>query len=137
MKILNLFRRNAGQEQEAAEYVNPDDMPEPKDLDAYMRRGWAYHSRDQEERAERDFRKALELDNDSVDANYVLGLILKAQGRVEEAIKYFDKTVHLIEAGGVENPARSEMLRRLSLGHMNELKKGDWDLEKEVWRRKS
>jgi Tfp pilus assembly protein PilF len=112
-------------------------MPEPKDLDAYMRRGWAYHSRDQEEKAEQDFRKALELDDDSVDANYVLGLILKAQGRIEEATKYFEKTVKLIEAGKIENPARSEMLRRLSLGHINELNKGDWDLEKEVWRRES
>lgn len=137
MKILNLFKRDESQNQEAAEIVNPDEMPEPKDLDTYMRRGWAYHSRDQEGKAEQDFRKALEIDPKSVDANYVLGLVLKAQGRVEEAIKYFDKTVELIEAGKIQDPSRSEMLRRLSLGHINELQKGDWDLEKEVWRRKS
>jgi tetratricopeptide (TPR) repeat protein len=110
-------------------------MPEPKDLDSYMRRGWVYHSRGRQQAAEADFRRALELDSESVDANYVLGLILKAQDRDEEAVEYFQKTIKLLEDGKLDDKARSEMLRRLSLGHINELRKGDWDLEREVWRR--
>ena len=100
-----------------------------------MRRGWAYHSRGRQQAAEADFRRALELDSESVDANYVLGLILKAQDRHQEAVEYFQKTIELLEEGKLENKARTEMLRRLSLGHINELRKGDWDLESEVWRR--
>jgi tetratricopeptide (TPR) repeat protein len=137
MKILNLFKRNTEKEKEVAELVDPDEMPEPKDIETYMRRGWAYHSRDLESKAEADFRRALDLDPESVDANFVLGLVLKAKGEVEEAVQQFDKTVRLLEAGKLDNKARTEMLRRLSLGHINELKSGDWDLEKEVWRRKS
>ena len=136
MKLLNLFRRNAGKELEAADLVDPDDMPEPQDLESYMRRGWAYHSRDQEEKAEKDFRRALEFDAESIDANYVLGLVLKAQGRVDEAVQQFQKANELLEAGKLEdNQARREMLRRLSVGHINELKRGDWGLEEEVWHR--
>lgn len=100
-----------------------------------MRRGWAYHSRGRQQAAEADFRRALELDSESVDANYVLGLVLKAQSRDEDAVKYFQKTKQLLDEGKLEDKSRSEMLRRLSLGHINELKKGDWDLESEVWRR--
>ena len=137
MKLLNLFRRSQEKEKEVEAGVDPDEMPEPNDLDSYMRRGWAYHSRDQEQAAEADYRRALELDSESVDANYVLGLILKAQGRADEAVEYFSKTVKLLEAGKIKDNARCEMLRRLSLGHINELKKGDWDLEREVWRRES
>ena len=112
-------------------------MPEPKDIETYMRRGWAYHSRDLEDKAEADFRRALNLDPESVDANYVLGLVLKAKGEINEAVQQFEKTVQLLEAGKLDNKSRTEMLRRLSLGHINELKSGDWDLEREVWRRKS
>lgn len=112
-------------------------MPEPEDVETYMRRGWAYHSRDLEDKAEADFRRALDLDSESVDANYVLGLVLKAKGDINEAVQQFEKTVQLLEAGKLDDKSRTEMLRRLSLGHINELKSGDWDLEREVWRRKS
>lgn len=99
-----------------------------------MRRGWAYHSRDFEEKAEADFRKVLDLDSESIDGNYVLGLILKAQRRNQEAVKYFKRTYELLEAGALEDkPARSEMIRRLSLAHINDLTEGDWKLEEEIW----
>jgi tetratricopeptide (TPR) repeat protein len=137
MNLLNLFRRSQEKEKEVEAGVDPDEMPEPNDLDSYMRRGWAYHSRGLQQAAEADFRRALELDSESVDANYVLGLILKAQDRADESVEYFKKTVKLLEAGKIKDNARCEMLRRLSLGHINELKKGDWDLEREVWRRAS
>lgn len=85
------------------------------------------------EKAEEDFRNALQLDPKSIDANYVLGLILKAQERKQEAVEYFKKTVDLLEEDRSENKARKEMLRRLAMGHINELSRGDWNLEEEIW----
>jgi tetratricopeptide (TPR) repeat protein len=87
------------------------------------------------DQAEADFRRAISIDPEDVDATYVLGLVLKAEGRIEEAVASFQKAVSLIEAGKVENKDRSEMLRRLALGHINELTEGDWNLEKEIWQR--
>ncbi len=71
----------------------------------------------------------------SVDANYVLGLVLKAKEKDEEAIEAFKVAINLINNGKVENLNRAEMLRRLALGHVNEIKEGDWKLEEEFWRR--
>ncbi len=133
MNLLNKLKRKKDQE-DKHEGMDPNDMAEPNDLIGLMRRGWAYHSHGQHEQAEGDFRNALKLDPESVDANYVLGLVLKAQGRNDDAIGFFDKALNLIKAGKVDDKARSAMLRRLSLGHINELKKGDWDLHTEVWR---
>jgi tetratricopeptide (TPR) repeat protein len=108
-------------------------MPEPHDLQGYQRRGWAFHSRGLNDQAEADFRRALSIDPEDVDATYVLGLVYKTQGKKEAAIDVFKKAVALIEAGKVENKDRNEMLRRLALGHINELTVGDWNLEKEIW----
>lgn len=135
MNLLNRFRRKDDQE-DKLKGMDPNDMAEPSDLTGFMRRGWAYHSHGQHEQAENDFRKALKLDPKSVDANYVLGLVFKAQGRKKEALESFNKVLELLQAGKVNDAARSEMLRRLSLGHINELEKGDWDLQTEVWRQK-
>jgi tetratricopeptide (TPR) repeat protein len=134
MKFSNPFKKKkVVQMAEVAQ--DPQSMPEPHDNQGYRRRGWAYHARGMNDLAEADFRRALSIDSDDVDANYVLGLVLKAQGRKEEAIPSFQKAVSLIEAGKLENKDRSEMLRRLALGHINELTVGDWNLEKEIWQR--
>ena len=39
----------------------------------------------------------------------------------------------LIDQGKIEDHAKREMLRRLTLGHINELTTGDWNLEDEIW----
>jgi tetratricopeptide (TPR) repeat protein len=135
MNLAALFRRR-NEEKLNVDIVNPDDMPQPEDFDGYVRRGWVYHSNDQEEKAEADIKKALELNPKSIDANYTLGLIYKAQGRKEDAVQTFEKVQKLIEAGEESDTNRMEMLRRLATGHINELTKGDWDLEETVWRRK-
>jgi Tfp pilus assembly protein PilF len=111
-------------------------MPEPATLAEFMRRGWAYHSRGKETQAEEDFRKALDLDPDNPDANYVLGLILKAQGKKREAVNAFQKTSESLVSGRVEDKDRNEMLRRLCQAHINELTEGDWKLEEEIWQYK-
>jgi tetratricopeptide (TPR) repeat protein len=135
MKLAGLFRRK-NVAKDNAQVVNPDDIPEPDDFNGYVRRGYAYHSKDEQEKAEADFKKALELKPDSIDATYTLGLVYKAQGRKEEAVEAFERAKQLIEAVKDGDTNRMEMLRRLATGHINELTKGDWDLEETVWRRK-
>jgi Flp pilus assembly protein TadD len=117
--------------------LDPSDMPEPTDLAGYMRRGWAFHSRGQDAEAEADFKQAIALAPDSIDANYVLGLVHKAQGRKEEAVSAFKKVVSLLQSDPLEDKARSEMLRRLAIGHINELSLGDWNLEEQIWHKRN
>jgi hypothetical protein len=62
-----------------------------------------------------------------------LGLVLKAQGKREEAVTSFRDTIGLIEAGKIEEKARKEIMHRLANGHFNQLTIGDWNLEKEIW----
>ena len=135
MSILDRFRRKSTVEDKRVS-VEPEDMPEPTDVDGYMRRGWAFHSRGKNDQAEADFRKALEMDPDSVDANYVLGLVLKAEQKDEAAVEAFKVTINLINNGKIVEVNRAEMLRRLAKGHINEIREGDWKLEKEIWQRK-
>ena len=98
-----------------------------------MRRGWAFHSKGEHERAESDFRTAIVYSPDSVDANYALGLVMKAQDKNEEAVQQFSKSMQLIEGGKIKEHAQAEMMRRLTLGHINELTIGDWNLEDQIW----
>jgi tetratricopeptide (TPR) repeat protein len=132
MKLTNPFKKKTIQK-EVAVPLTPEEIPTPTDFESFMRRGWAYHSRGQEQQAEQDLRQALKLDADSVDANYVMGLVMKAQENKEEAIVYFKKAVDLIEAGKIEDKSKKEIMHRLANGHYNELTIGDWNLEKEIW----
>jgi tetratricopeptide (TPR) repeat protein len=136
MNLMKLFNKK-NTSTESKDITDPSALPEPKDVDSAMRRGWAYHSRKQHAAAESDFRQALEYDPHSVDAHYALGLILKAQGRNDEAVSNFKQVLELITTGVISNQSRAEMLRRLSMGHVNELIQGDWNLEEEVWHHKS
>ena len=132
MKLTNPFKKKTIK-QKAAIPHNPEDMPAPNDFDGYLRRGWAYHARGKHQEAEQDIHQALKLDADSVDAHYFLGLVLKAQGKREEAVASFRETIGLIEAGKIEEKARKEIMHRLANGHFNQLTIGDWNLEKEIW----
>ena len=102
----------------------------------YYRQGWALHASGKQDAAEENLRKAIELEPDSVDAYFTLGLALKAQDRRRETVQAFQKVLSLISSGAVEHNTRSEMVRRLALGHINQVEKGDWDLEKEIWKKK-
>jgi len=132
MPIRNLFKKKSTDEVKA-EKLSPGEMPEPGDVEGYMRRGWAYHTKGNQAEAEADFKQALMLDAESVDANYALGLTKKAQGEIEPALEYFRKAMNLIEAGKIDEGMQPEMIRRLTLGHINELTDGDWNLEDEIW----
>jgi tetratricopeptide (TPR) repeat protein len=107
-----------------------------KTYEDYYREGWTLHgSKKDEDAAEENFRQAIALSPKSVDAYYGLGLVLKAQDRRQEAIQAFQKVLDLLSANTVEDRIRSQMLHRLSIGHINQMKTGDWDLEKEIWKR--
>lgn len=107
-----------------------------KSYDDYLREGWALHgSRKNEDMAEEYFRQAASANPKSIDAYYGLGLVLKAQDRRQEATQVFQKVVDLLDANVVEDRVRAGMLRRLTLGHINQMRSGDWGLEKEIWKR--
>jgi tetratricopeptide (TPR) repeat protein len=106
----------------------------PKKPEDYFRQGWNQHSTDNDERAaEGSFRKSISLDKNNVDAYFSLGLVQKAQGKSQEALDSFQTVLEKIEDGQIEDHVRAEMLRRLTLGHINMLKTGDWGLEEEIW----
>jgi len=114
--------------------VDPTAMGEPKSADEYQRRGMAYYARKQYDAGEADLKKAISLDANHIDSFYSLGMVLKAQNRKDEAVEAFTQAINLITASPDAAKANKDMLRRLALGHINELKQGDWNLEKEIWK---
>ena len=132
MSPWNPFKRKSSVEEESLP-SDPIEMKEPNDHDSFMKRGWVYHARGEQEKAESDFRRAASYSPESVDAKYALGLVLKSQGNKQEAIELFEKTMDLIVQGKIEDHSKSEMMRRLTLAHINELKTGDWNLEDQIW----
>lgn len=132
MRSWNPFKRKSDAKEVSGE-TDPTQFPEPNDYESFMRRGWAHHAKGNQERAESDFRRAISYSPESVDANYALGLNLKTQGRKDEAVEAFNKTMRLIEDGNAESDTQIEMMRRLTLGHINELTIGDWNLEDQIW----
>jgi tetratricopeptide (TPR) repeat protein len=117
------------------EIPNPANGPEPTNPNEYIRRGYAYYTLGNYKEAEHDFSKAVSLDPKAIDAAYGLGMTLKAQHRMDEGVKAFRMAIDIIDSGVLENKVRGNMLRRLALGHVNEMTTGDWNLEKEIWHR--
>ena len=101
----------------------------------FLRKGWEFHSKKQEDSAEESFRRAIHMSPGLFDAYYGLGLVLKAQGRKQEAIQAFKKVLDLLEDESSSEQTQRQMLRRLTLGHINMINSGDWNLEKEIWKR--
>jgi tetratricopeptide (TPR) repeat protein len=99
----------------------------------FIRKGWEFKASGKFDDAEANFRKAISMDPSSVEAYYGLSLTQKAQDHRQDSIAGFEKVLELIESG-VEDRVRGEMLRRLALAHINQLRSGDWGLEKEIWK---
>lgn len=107
----------------------------PENIEDFIDQGWSYHAQEKDEtKAEQSFRDALSINPESIDAYYGLGLVLKAQSRREESTDAFKKVIELIEAHPTEEQARGEMMRRLSMAHINQMESGDWGLEGEIWK---
>ncbi len=124
------FLRRKPKKEEAE--VNLQDLyvENPSSAEDFLKRAWVSHARGEHSDAERDLRKALDKKPDLMDAHYALGLVFKAQGRKEDAIKTFREALRLAERRMSEEPARDTMVRRLASGHISELTEGDWHLER-------
>ena len=114
--------------------IDPASLGEPTSADEFQKRGMAFYARKQYDAAEGDLRKAISMDSNHVDSHYSLGMVLKACDRKEEAIIAFNQVLELMAANPGSNTAKKDMLRRLALGHINEMAQGDWNLEKEIWK---
>jgi len=132
MRSWNPFKKKSIEKEETVA-IDPNEFKEPTDYNGFMQRGWAHHARGSQNQAESDFRRAISYSPESVDANYALGLVMKSQGNKEGAVELFNKAMELIKQGKIESHSQSEMMRRLTLGHINELTTGDWNLEDQIW----
>ncbi len=115
--------------------IDPTKMAQPVTVDDYQKRGMAYYARKQYQEAEMDLSKATSMDGNNIDSYYSLGMVLKAAGKQTEAITAFTQVITLIQARSDAKQVKYDMLRRLAVGHINELTQGDWNLEKEIWKR--
>jgi tetratricopeptide (TPR) repeat protein len=114
--------------------VDPSSMGEPSTVEELQKRGMAYYARKQYEEAEVDLKKAVSMDGNNIDSFYSLGMVLKAVNRKEDAVAAFKQALNLINAIPDSKTTKYDMLRRLALGHVNEMTQGDWNLEKEIWK---
>ena len=100
----------------------------------YVRRAWLYYGKNLYENSIDDFYKALDNDPENPDTVFGLGLAFKADGEKDKAIETFENALLLIDK--MDDQVRARMLKRLTTGHINQLKTGDWNLEKELWQTK-
>lgn len=115
--------------------VEPTQLPQPGSPGEYIRRGLLFYARKRYMESEKDFKMAIESDPNNEDGYYGLGMVYKAQGEVEKSINAFNEVIRLLGINQEEKHDRNTMLRRLALGHINEMRTGDWNLEKEIWKR--
>ncbi len=115
--------------------VDPETITAPIRAEDFLKRAMAYYARRMFPKASNDIQQAVQIDSQSVDAWYALGLISKASGDKGQAEQAFRKVIDLLDNTPQENLVTAHMLRRLALGEINFLTKGDWDLEKEIWQR--
>ena len=114
----------------------PPSTPDPKkmnpqDNEELVQRGWLYYGKQNYDKALDDFSKALIKDPENPDIIYALGLAYKASGSAQKAIETFEKA--LLQLDKYQDAVEARMLLRLIHGHINQLKIGDWNLEKEIW----
>lgn len=103
----------------------PHAVQEPSSAEEYVDRGWTLHVKGEHQGAVSDFRKAISLDSNSVEAYYALGMALKMMDEKQEAMEAFEKTIELVDSGNMkEDPARASMLRHLSRSHMDMIQRG-------------
>ncbi|HEY9076961.1 MAG TPA: tetratricopeptide repeat protein [Anaerolineaceae bacterium] len=117
----------------SVEIIEPESM-QASTAEEYSQRGWLFYGKQDYTHAEEDFRQSLSLSPDMADTLFALGLVMKAVGKNDEAIACFEKVLGLIPT--MDDKTRASILKRLVSGHLNVLRKGDWDLEKEIWQAK-
>lgn len=112
------------------EVPNPVSL-NPQTPDEFIKRGWLYYGRGEYAHAESDFVAALDKEPDNPEYLFALGLTLKAEGSMEKALQKFEQAMSLLNT--INDRVRAQILHRLIFGHINQIKTGDWNLEKEIW----
>ena len=98
----------------------------PKSAEAYSSLGWGYYGEDKWEEAIQAFNEALRLEAGNVDALYGLALTRKCAGAKVEAVNSFNSALEQLPK--LEDQTRSNVLKRLTRGHINMIQTGDWKL---------
>ena len=102
----------------------------PQTAEEFAERGWFNYSKKSYEKAETDFRRSLDQSPDNADVMYALGLNLAAAGKSQEAISTFEDVIEFLDDRITdETRVRYYMLIRLSRGHINRIKTGEWRLD--------
>jgi tetratricopeptide (TPR) repeat protein len=65
----------------------------PADASAHYNLGLIHQQRGENEEAKAAFQRAIEIDEDEIDAHYQLGRIARQEERLADAVKYFDAVV--------------------------------------------
>lgn len=105
---------------------------DPNNVDAQTNLGWGYYGARQYEEAIKAFREATRLDANCIDAHYGLALALKESGAPHDAIPEFETVIKL--APSLEARTRGQMLSRLATGHINQINRGEWDIQRDMRR---
>lgn len=113
-------------------------MPDPEKMDPqtmedFLERGWLYYSLKKFDPAEADFDRVIQQEPANVEGWYGLGLTLKAMGKAQKAIEAFSRVT--AEISGIDDRQRATIITRLAHGQINQIRTGNWNLEKEVWRK--
>ena len=120
---------------ESSEHNVPDpEKLNPQDTADFMERGWLFYSHKQYESAVADFRFVLQREPANVDALFALGLTFKIMGNSQQALDAFSRIDDALTM--IDDHQRAVMIARLAHGHLNQIKTGEWNLEKEVWKSK-
>ncbi len=107
--------------------TEPSMTPGPARKDDIADVGWTHYVQGEYPEAEAAFRRALDEDPDSIEANYGMGLLLKAKGEPHQASRLFEKVIERVNAGALgENRARATMLRHLSETHLRDISPQEW-----------
>lgn len=96
-------------------------------------RAWAAYGAQDLAQAAQLVQEALDQAPQDIEASYLAGLVGRAQGDTARARSAFQTVVdHHVS---IEDRTRGRMLRRLAVGHLNQMAHGTWDLEPETWER--
>lgn len=98
----------------------------PDELEPQRELGWALYGLDQTDEAIEILSALQNKYPDDVETSYALGLALKRAGRKQEAGQAFQRALDNLDS--IENPARVEMLGKLTRGQINLLDHGSWDI---------
>jgi cytochrome c-type biogenesis protein CcmH/NrfG len=105
----------------------------PQDAQAAVDLAWAYYAAGEYQESEAAFAQASTLDPGDVEPAYGMGMARRQRGDKAGAMQAFERALRLSDR--VQDRTRAQLLQRLAKGHINFLRDGDWDLEREVWRR--